>query len=58
MAKTITFENEFDDITFKNDYKTITFKNVFEVIIFDVIQEFKQLTGIGFMKIGSTNIVG
>ena len=58
MAKTITFENEFDDITFKNDYEAITFKNVFEIIIFDVIQQIQQLTGIGFMKIGSTNIVG
>ena len=56
MAKTITFENEFDDITFKNDYKTITFKNVFETIIFDIVQV--QVIGIGVMKIGTTNIVG
>ena len=54
MAKSITFKNEFESITFKNDSKTITFKNVFDSIIFDVIQQ----TGIGIMRIGSTNIVG
>ena len=58
MAKTITFENEFDDITFKNDYKTITFKNVFETIIFDVIQDIADIVGIGVMKVGTTFIVG
>lgn len=48
MAKTITFENEFDDITFKNDYKTITFKNIFETIIFDVIQEIEGIFDVTF----------
>ena len=54
MAKTITFQDEFDTITFENESRSITLKDDFDTIIFDVLQD----VGIGSMIIESTFIVG
>ena len=46
-----------DEIIFEDAFEAIILKDNFDSIIFDVLEEV-ILSGIGFMTIGTTNIVG
>ncbi len=54
MAKTITFQDDFETITFENESKSIVLKDDSDSITFDILQSI----GIGVMIIEDTFIVG
>ena len=55
MSTKLVFEDDSKKLIFEDRTPKLVFADEFKKLIFDIVQ---QLTGIGVMKIGTTNIVG